>query len=381
MMTPDVTGEAATADVTTPASFSADDVRHMTRALELARRGLYTTDPNPRVGCVLVKDGAVVGEGWHERAGGPHAEAAALTVAGATAKGSTAYVTLEPCDHHGRTPPCSLALIAAGIARVVYTLDDPNPEVAGRGAARLRAQGIRVESGLMAAEAEALNPGYLKRRRTGRPFVRVKVAASLDGRTALASGASRWITSKVARHDAQHFRARSSVVLTGIGTVLADDPAMNVRIDESRRQPLRAVLDSTLRTPPEARIVNRQGSVLVAGTTDHAQRRDALQRKGVEVVQVPQRDGRPELAAVLDLLGQRGMNEVWVEAGATLAGAFVRERLFDELVVYLAPTLLGPDARPLLELPALTQLDARPQLRFTECIAVGDDLRIIAVPA
>ncbi|HMA10939.1 MAG TPA: bifunctional diaminohydroxyphosphoribosylaminopyrimidine deaminase/5-amino-6-(5-phosphoribosylamino)uracil reductase RibD [Steroidobacteraceae bacterium] len=356
------------------------DRQHMSRAFELARRGLYSTDPNPRVGCVLVRDGSVVGEGWHERAGEPHAEAAALARAGAAARGCTAYVTFEPCDHHGRTPPCSLALIAAGVARVVYTIDDPNPAVAGNGAARLRAQGIAVDSGLMAAEAGALNPGYLKRRRTGRPFVRVKVAASLDGRTALASGESRWITSKTARTDAQHFRARSSVVLTGIGTVLADDPAMNVRIEASRRQPLRAILDSTLRTPVEARIINRQGAVLVVATQDHPERRDALQRKGVEVVIQPQHDARPDLAAVLDLLGQREMNEVWVEAGATLAGAFVRQRLFDELVVYLAPTLLGPDARPLLDLPALAGLDARPRLRFTGCERIGDDLRITAVP-
>jgi diaminohydroxyphosphoribosylaminopyrimidine deaminase / 5-amino-6-(5-phosphoribosylamino)uracil reductase len=360
-------------------AFGDADRLHMARALELARRGLYTTDPNPRVGCVLVRQGSVVGEGWHERAGGPHAEAAALLAAGGAARGATAYVTLEPCDHHGRTPPCSLALIDAGVSRVVYTIDDPNPAVAGNGAARLRAQGIAVESGLMAAEAEQLNAGYLKRRRTGRPYVRVKVAASLDGRTALASGESRWITSKVARADAQHFRARSSVVLTGIGTVLADDPAMNVRIEESRRQPLRAVLDSSLRTSPESRIVNRQGAVLVLGVHDHPQRHEALQRKGAEVALVPEREGRPELGAVLDLLGRREMNEVWVEAGATLAGAFVREKLFDELVVYLAPTLLGPDARPLLDLPALAQLEDRIKLRFTECEPVGGDLRITAV--
>jgi diaminohydroxyphosphoribosylaminopyrimidine deaminase / 5-amino-6-(5-phosphoribosylamino)uracil reductase len=365
--------------VTTAMSFSPVDHQHMSRAFELARRGLYSTDPNPRVGCVLVKEGSVVGEGWHERAGGPHAEAAALADAGAAAKGSTAYVTLEPCDHHGRTPPCSLALVAAGIARVVYAIDDPNPVVAGNGAARLRAHGIVVESGLMSAEAEALNPGYLKRRRTGRPFVRVKVAASLDGHTALASGESRWITSKTARTDVQYFRARSSAVLTGIGTVLADDPAMNVRIEASRRQPLRVVLDSSLRTSPESRIVNRQGSILVLGEHDDAEKRELLQRKGVEVQFLPSSNDRLDLGAVLDFLGRREMNEIWVEAGATLAGAFVREKLFDELVVYLAPTLLGSDARPLLELPALAQLDARARLRFTECVSVGDDLRITAV--
>lgn len=352
----------------------------MSRAFELARRGLYTTDPNPRVGCVLVRDGAIVGEGWHERAGGPHAEAAALTAAGHAARGATAYVTLEPCNHYGRTPPCSLALIEAGVARVVYTIDDPNPEVAGAGAEKLRGQGIEVQGGLMTAEAEALNPGYLRRRRTGRPFVRVKVAASLDGRTALANGESRWITSKTARTDAQHFRARSSAVLTGIGTILADDPALNVRIDESNRQPLRVVLDSSLRIAPEARVINRQGAVLVVATRDDPARRGVLERKGVEVVLVTETAGRPNLPAVLDLLGKRGANEVWVEAGAVLAGAFVRERLFDELIIYLAPALLGPEARPLLQLPALAALEDRQRLRFTECLSVGDDLRITAVP-
>ncbi|HXC58496.1 MAG TPA: bifunctional diaminohydroxyphosphoribosylaminopyrimidine deaminase/5-amino-6-(5-phosphoribosylamino)uracil reductase RibD [Steroidobacteraceae bacterium] len=356
------------------------DRQSMARALELGRRGLYTADPNPYVGCVLRRDGAIVGEGWHAKAGGPHAEAAALAVAGEAARGATAYVTLEPCSHFGRTPPCSRALIAAGIKRVVYAIDDPNPQVAGRGAAELRAAGVTVEGGLMAAEAEALHAGYLKRRRTGRPFVRVKLAASLDGRTALASGESRWITSKTARADVQYYRARSSVVLTGIGTVLADDPAMNVRIEESNRQPLRVVLDSSLRIPPESRLINRQGNVLIAGTGDDAARREALERKGVEVLIFPATQGRPDLGAVLDLLGSRGANELWVEAGAVLAGAFVREGLFDELVIYFAPTLLGSDARPLLSLPPLPELAARPRLHFTECVAVGDDLRVTAVP-
>jgi len=363
------------------ASWTDTDRQAMLRALELARRGLYTTDPNPRVGCVLLQGGATVGEGWHERAGGPHAEVAALAAAGPAARGATAYVTLEPCNHYGRTPPCSLALIEAGVGRVVYAIDDPNPEVAGAGAARLREHGIAVDSGLLSSEAEVLNAGYFKRRRTGRPFVRVKLAASLDGRTALANGESRWITSKTARADAQYFRARSSVVLTGIGTVLSDDPAMNVRIDESRRQPLRAVLDSSMRTPPEARIVSRQGGVLVMAAREDASRREALERKGVEVSILPAVDGQPDLGAVLDLLGSRGANELWVEAGAILAGAFVRQRLFDELVVYLAPTLLGPDSRALVQLPPLAALADRLQLRFSECIAVGDDLRITAVPA
>jgi diaminohydroxyphosphoribosylaminopyrimidine deaminase/5-amino-6-(5-phosphoribosylamino)uracil reductase len=355
------------------------DLRAMTRAFELARRGLYTTDPNPRVGCVLLKEDKVIAEGWHQRTGGAHAEVHALSLAGAAARGATAYVTLEPCDHFGRTPPCSLALIEAGVARVVYALDDPNPEVAGQGAARLRSSGIAVESGLMAAEAEALNPGYLRRRRTGMPWVRVKVAASLDGRTALASGESRWITSRAARQDAQRGRARSSAVLTGVGTILADDPALNVRIEESDRQPLRVVLDSQLRTPSDSRVLQREGRVLIVGTVDNAQRRRSLERQGAEVIIVPASAGRPDLEAVLRLLAQRGANEVWVEAGATLAGSFVRERRFDELVVYVAPCLLGGDARPLLDLPVLGSLEDRMALRFAECRSVGVDLCITLV--
>jgi diaminohydroxyphosphoribosylaminopyrimidine deaminase/5-amino-6-(5-phosphoribosylamino)uracil reductase len=365
--------------MTDSARWTEADGHAMTRAFELARRGLFTTDPNPRVGCVLVKDGAVVGEGWHQRAGGPHAEVHALSVAGAAARGATAYVTLEPCNHFGRTPPCSLALIEAGVARVVYALDDPNPEVAGQGAARLRDSGIAVECGLMSAEAEALNPGYLRRRRTGLPWVRVKVAASLDGRTGLASGESRWITSRAARQDGQRGRAMSSVVLTGVGTILADDPALNVRIEESDRQPLRVVLDSQLRTPSDSRVLQREGRVLILGAVDDAERRRSLERQGAEVVIVPASAGRPDLEAVLRLLAQRGANEVWVEAGATLAGSFVRERRFDELVVYLAPCLLGSDARPLLDLPVLANLDDRMVLRFAQCRSVGDDLCITVV--
>jgi len=300
-------------------------------------------------------------------------------MAGAAARGATAYVTLEPCNHFGRTPPCSLALIEAGVARVVYALDDPNPEVAGQGAARLQGSGIAVECGLMSAEAEALNPGYLRRRRTGMPWVRVKVAASLDGRTALASGESRWITSRAARQDGQRGRAMSSAVLTGVGTILADDPALNVRIEESDRQPLRVVLDSQLRTPSDSRVLQREGRVLIIGTTDNAERRRSLERQGAEVVILPASGGRPDLEAVLLLLAQRGANEIWVEAGATLAGSFVRERRFDELVVYLAPCLLGANARPLLELPVLASLGDRMPLRFAQCRSVGDDLCITVV--
>ncbi len=352
----------------------------MARALELAARGLYTTDPNPRVGCVLVQGGKVVGEGWHERAGGPHAEVAALAAAGPAARGATAYVSLEPCNHHGRTGPCSEALIGAGVARVVYALADPNP-AAGGGGARLAAAGTAVDAGLMAEEAARLNPGFVRRVQGGLPWVRVKLAASLDGRTALASGESRWITSKAARTDAQYGRARSSVVLTGVGTILADDPAMNVRVDESDRQPLRVILDSHLRTPSDSRVINREGGVLVVAVRDDPSRRHSLELQGVEIAIVPAVQGRPDLHEVLRLLAARGANEVWVEAGATLAGAFVAQGLFDELVVYLAPTLLGPDARALLDLPQLQSLGARPELRFTGCRMVGDDLCITAVRA
>lgn len=363
----------------TAAHWSDADRAWMARAIELARRGEFTTDPNPRVGCVLVKDGVVVGEGWHVRAGLPHAEPNALAAAGAAARGATAYVSLEPCNHFGRTPPCSLALVEAGVARVVYAHDDPNPEVAGQGAARLRAHGIVVESGLLAAEAEALNPGYLRRRRTGLPLVRVKIAASLDGRTALASGESRWITSEAARADVQRGRARSSVVLTGIGTVLADDPRLDVRLAESDRQPLRVVLDSRLRTPPAARLFEGTGPVLVIASGDDPSRRQALEARGVEVRVVgADGAGRPRLDAVLRLLAERGANEVWVEAGAELAGAFVREGLADELVVYLAPGLLGADARPLLALPGPASLADRTRLHFRDVRQVGEDLRITA---
>ncbi len=364
----------------TAGQWSHSDRAHMARAMELARRGLYTTDPNPRVGCVLVRDGTVVGEGWHQRPGGPHAEVAALAAAGDAARGATAYVTLEPCNHHGRTGPCSQALLAAGVARVVCAMQDPTPVAVG-GGARLAAAGVRVESGLLAQQAEALNAGYLRRVRGGLPWVRVKLAASLDGRTALANGESRWITSKAARTDAQYGRARSSVVLTGVGTILADDPAMNVRVAESDRQPLRVVLDSNLRTPSDSRVINREGKVLVVAARDDPARRQSLERQDVEIAIVPASSGRPDLRAVLQLLAARGANEVWVEAGATLAGAFVAAGLFDELVVYVAPTLLGPDARALLALPALADLEQRLLLRFQDSRAVGDDLCITAVKA
>ena len=362
------------------ASDSERDGRYMRHALELAARGLYTTDPNPRVGCVLVRAERVVGEGWHECAGEAHAEVNALRAAGDAAAGATAYVTLEPCAHTGRTPPCTQALINARVSRVVYAIGDPNP-VSGAGAAALRAAGIDVQGELLAAEARALNPGFFKRMQSGLPWVRVKLGASLDGRTALANGASRWVTAPAARQDAQRFRARSSVVLSGSGTVLADDPALNVRIDGATRQPLRVLLDSELRVPPTARMFDREGPALVFTASTDAARLAELARRGVLVESVPRAAGGGlALPAVLRRLAEREANEVWVEAGARLAGALLEARLVDELIVYLAPSLLGPTARPLAQLPEITQLEQRLRLEFTECKPIGPDLRLTAVP-
>jgi diaminohydroxyphosphoribosylaminopyrimidine deaminase/5-amino-6-(5-phosphoribosylamino)uracil reductase len=352
----------------------------MSRALLLAQRGLNGTDPNPRVGCVLLRDGATVGEGWHERAGGAHAEVAALRAAGELARGATAYVTLEPCSHQGRTGPCSTALIEAGVASVVFAAQDPNPRVAGTGAERLREAGIEARSGLMAEATEALNCGYFKRMRSGMPWLRLKLAISLDGRTALADGSSRWITSAAAREDSQLFRARSSAVLTGIGTILVDDPALDVRLAGATRQPWRVVLDSSLRTPPRSRVIAKDGDVLILATQDDPGRRALLEAEGAAVEVLDARAGRLDLQAVLERLARLEMNEIWVEAGATLAGALLQQGLVDELVLYVAPALLGPDARGLATLPALRDLDRRLQLRFIDLRTIGPDLRIIARP-
>ncbi|MBI5889402.1 MAG: bifunctional diaminohydroxyphosphoribosylaminopyrimidine deaminase/5-amino-6-(5-phosphoribosylamino)uracil reductase RibD [Nitrosomonadales bacterium] len=349
----------------------------MALALRLAERGLYTTSPNPRVGCVLVHDGKVVGEGWHERAGEPHAEVHALREAGKSAKGATAYVTLEPCSHFGRTPPCADALIAAGVARAVVAMQDPNPLVAGQGVARLRAAGIAVECGLMETAARELNTGFVSRMTRGTPWVRSKIAASLDGRTALANGASKWITGEAARRDAQHWRARSCAVLTGIGTVLADDPQLNVREIATGRQPLRVVVDSGLRISPAAKIL-QSGQVLVYTASSDAAKLHALKAGGAEVVTLAGADGKVDLPAVLRDLGQRGINEVLVEAGRELNGALLKAGLVDELVLYLAPQLLGDAARGLADLGELTQLQQRVALQWNEVRQVGNDLRIVA---
>ena len=346
----------------------------MTRALQLAAQGLNTTTPNPRVGCVIVRDGRVVGEGWHARAGEPHAEPLALAAAGEQAAGATVYVTLEPCAHHGRTPPCVEALLAAKPARVVAAMQDPNPLTAGQGFERLRAAGIRVDAGLMEAEASELNLGFVSRMTRERPWVRLKVAASLDGRTALADGRSQWITGAGARLDGQAWRARACAVLTGIGTVKADDPRLNVREVETTRQPLRVVVDSRLQTPLAARILGT-GMVIAAGGAD-VPRMVALRAKGAEVVVLPGREGQVDLAALMQELARRGCNEVHVEAGYRLNGALLGAGLVDELLVYLSPSILGDTARGMFHLPPLQDLSQRRSLKITEITPVGDDLRI-----
>lgn len=374
----------------------------MARALQLAALGLYTTDPNPRVGSVVVRDGRIIGEGTHWRAGEPHAEIHALRAAGDLARGATVYITLEPCSHHGRTPPCADALIAAGVARVVVAMEDPNPLVAGRGLTRLRDAGISVESGILEFEARALNPGFVRRMRSGRPWVRVKLASSLDGRTAMASGESKWITGAPARRDVQHWRARSGAILTGSGTVLADDPFLTVRLTPhelladdgfesavfgarvggSARQPTRVVVDSRLQTPPAAQLFDG-GLVLILTTTERADsdRAAALRARGAEIAAVPAgADGQVELPAVLDFLGQREVNELHVEAGSGLAGALARFGLVDEWLFYLAPCLMGSGARPLLDWP-LQQMAERAELDVFACDRVGDALRLRAYPS
>lgn len=355
----------------------AQDSVWMAQALRLAERGLYSTSPNPRVGCVLVRDGKLVGEGWHERAGEPHAEVHALRAAGEAARGAAAYVTLEPCSHHGRTPPCTDALIQAGVARVVVAMQDPNPLVAGQGSANLRAAGIEVESGLMEAAAHELNIGFISRMTRGTPWLRSKIALSLDGRTALANGVSQWITGAAARQDVQHWRARSCCVLTGIGTVLADDPQLNVRDVATSRQPQRAVIDSGLRLPPTARILGG-GGVTVYSATDDVQKIALLERSGARVAVLPDGTGRVDLHAVLRDLAAGGCNEVLVEAGSVLNGALLQAGLVDELVLYLAPALLGDGARGMAQLGELTELEQRVQLDWHDVRQVGKDLRIVA---
>ncbi|MBN9697050.1 MAG: bifunctional diaminohydroxyphosphoribosylaminopyrimidine deaminase/5-amino-6-(5-phosphoribosylamino)uracil reductase RibD [Zoogloea sp.] len=361
-------------------SATADDFRWMARALELAARGLFTTTPNPRVGCVIVRDDQVVGEGWHVRAGEPHAEVHALAMAGEAARGATAYVTLEPCSHHGRTPPCADALVKAGVKRVVAAMSDPNPLVAGRGLQRLRDAGIDTLAGVQEAEARELNIGFISRMTRGRPWLRLKVAATLDGKTALENGVSQWITGDDARRDAHRWRARSCAVLTGIGTVRDDDPQLNVRAIATDRQPLRVVVDARLDTPLNARLLDG-GPVLIAAAVDNPERIAALQRRGADVVVLPNDGGKVDLNALMQELGRRGLNEVTAESGFKLNGSLLREGCVDELVLYLAPFLVGDAARGLFNLPALSTLADKRPLTLRDVRMIGQDLRILARPA
>lgn len=358
-------------------SFSAVDHGMMARALQLAERGLWTTSPNPRVGCVLVQAGEIVGEGWHERAGEPHAEVHALRMAGEKARGATAYVTLEPCSHYGRTPPCAEALIAAGVARVVAAMADPNPLVAGKGMAMLQMAGIETASGLLEEEARELNIGFVSRMTRGRPWLRLKTAASLDGKTALNNGVSQWITGPEARRDGHRWRARACAILTGIGTVRDDDPQLSVRDVETTRQPMRIVVDSRLETPLTARIL-QGGPVLIAGAVEDAEKMALLRSTGAEVLILPNAAGKVELRDLLEELGRRGINELHAEAGFKLNGSLLRDGLVDELLLYLAPCLIGHEASGLFNLPELTNLDGKHRLQIRDLRQVGEDIRLIA---
>ncbi|MFG1495399.1 bifunctional diaminohydroxyphosphoribosylaminopyrimidine deaminase/5-amino-6-(5-phosphoribosylamino)uracil reductase RibD [Saccharospirillum sp. HFRX-1] len=355
------------------------DYRHdsiwMARALQLATRGLTTTTPNPRVGCVLVRNGEVVGEGFHQRAGEAHAEVHALAAAGDKARGATAYVTLEPCSHHGRTPPCADALIKAGVSRVVTAMQDPNPDVAGRGLARLEAAGIETHTEVLRADAEALNAGFLKRMRKGQPWLTLKLAASLDGATALANGDSQWITSAESRHHVQQGRARSCAILTGIGTVLADDPSLNVRLENHPRQPARIVLDTHLRTPSNAKMLSLDGETwLLHGPNDNQTAQQQLLDAGARLHELPLNiHGQLDLTAVMNWLGEQSYNEVWTEAGATLAASLLDGGWVDEVRLYQAPVFLGSAIRPLYA-TALSQLSDGQQFNVIERLSLGTDL-------
>lgn len=367
--------------------YPAIDATLIARAQRLAARGLYTTQPNPRVGCVIAKEDTILSEGWHVVAGGPHAEIVALRAAGGAARGASVYVTLEPCCHHGRTPPCTEALIEAGVARVVCAMRDPNPEVAGRGLAALEEAGIEIRRfDAAGGPARSLNVGFVKRMRTGRPWVRVKLATSLDGRTALASGESRWITGDAARADVHRWRARSSCILTGRGTVAADDPSLTVRLPDSEQErlgtyrPWIAIADSALNTPPAARLFELHSKVLIFCRERDPARAAALEARGAEIVEVPAGEGGVDLAAVVAVLGERDVNEVHLEAGPTLCGRLIDEGLADELLIYQAPHLLGSDARGSFTLAPLASMERRHRLHIGDTRRVGPDLRIRAWP-
>lgn len=360
------------------------DHSFMARAIQLAAKGLYTTQPNPRVGCVIVLNGEIVGEGFHQQAGGPHAEAHALKQAAKKAKNATAYVSLEPCSHQGKTPPCANALIEAGVSRVVCAMQDPNPLVAGQGIKKLQAAGISVDCGVLQTEAEALNPGFIKRMKSGMPFVRVKLAMSLDGRTAMASGESKWITGAAARTDVQRLRARSSVVLTASGTVLADDPSMNVRVNAKDldcavepHQPLRAIVDSQLKISAQSNIFKQAGECIVFTAVDEQQ---ANRFTPGQVVSLPAVSGKVDLVKMLQHLAEQQLNEVHVEAGSELCGALLALQLVDEIVIYMAPHIMGDSAKGLFHLPELKAMAQRINLDIKEIRQIGKDWRITVLP-
>lgn len=349
----------------------------MARALQLARRGLYTTRPNPRVGCVLVRDGEVIGEGWHEFAGGPHAEINALTHAGQAAKGAVCYVTLEPCSHTGKTPPCTDALIAAGVSKVIASMSDPNPRVAGGGFTTLNDAGIKTESGLLENPSRSLNLGFIKRMTHQLPYVRCKLAMSLDGRTAAANGDSKWISGAAAREDVQRLRARSCAVMTGIGTVLTDDPRLNVRLTGlDGMQPLRVVLDRQLRFPVTARMLNQPGRILIFTLNDDTDLVNALTDKGAEVILIQEKTETFSKAVLTYLAREERVNEVLLEAGANLSGNFLQDGLIDEVIVYQAPVILGNEAKGLFNLPMLNSMDDRINMNLVDIRHIGDDLRL-----
>jgi diaminohydroxyphosphoribosylaminopyrimidine deaminase/5-amino-6-(5-phosphoribosylamino)uracil reductase len=356
--------------------FTSADHGFMSRALDLARLGLSTTTPNPRVGCVIVKDGAVVGEGWHRRAGEPHAEIVALGEAGGRARGATVYVTLEPCSHFGRTPPCVEALVEARVARVIAAMEDPNPTVNGRGLSRLRDAGIDVRCGLLQHEATELNIGFVSRMVRGRPWVRLKVAASLDGLTALPDGTSQWITGEAARRDGHAWRARACAILTGIGTVRDDDPQLSVRMVETTRQPVKIVVDSRLEVDLDAKVL-KGAPAWIACAVENADKERELRERGCEVIRLPNPHGKVDLAALVHELGTRGLNELHVEAGHKLNGSLVRAGVVDELIAYVAPSLLGAGA-PMFGLEPPEDLERSRRLRFTDVERLGDDLRLTA---
>ncbi len=369
-----------------------NDQYYMAHTLRLAKRGLWTTDPNPRAGCVIVRNGQIVGEGWHQRAGEAHAEIHALQMAKEKAKGATCYVTLEPCCHQGRTPPCTDALIKAGVTRVVVAVMDPNPLVSRKGIEQLSKAGIMVNTGILSQEAEQLNQGFFMRMRHNRPYIRCKLGMSLDGRTAMASGESKWITGIDARRNVQRLRARSSAIMTGAGTILADDPQMTVRKEELAcqmpsgteiiiKQPLRVVIDTHLSTPPEARMLNQSEKALIFTASNSESVKSILEKTGTHVIYLPNREREVDLPAACQLLAKEyEVNEVLIETGATLSGAMLRAGLIDEIIIYMAPILMGNKARGLFDLPHLKQLKEHIPLNIVEVQAVGQDWRITAHP-